>query len=338
MATAQDNITIMDATMNDDDAIAALPETDALKHSKGVNAFIAFRVYYSGAFPSMTQRFRSSLIKQMWAKDPYHTTWKLLGKVFTTIRDYVVDVKPNLADFLRIACPHLGIVAPDDYLGVFHWQFAEVNGEVKFVHDDNVKVTVKGPDCTSEYDIVLGCINNGFQIKDHQGLLERMQSEPEKTLSFMPDAETHRGHFENLVLMNPHAAIGRIMDGDAAIGLNNMSVNVVFVDSDNNAGQNGSTSDHGSFARYGGIQHMLTQEALMVDHYDWENAENRPPASPYGVNGFAVQQSDWAVFDMANPICCDRLADNYSATNDDETANSVWEHDSMTIKPVPPPN
>lgn len=79
-----------------------------------------------GILGNIPQKYRSSILSVLWGRDPFQAKWAILARAYTLMRD--AGVKKTVADFLPIACPHIGIISVDNYLANLNWTF-EINDE-----------------------------------------------------------------------------------------------------------------------------------------------------------------------------------------------------------------
>lgn len=57
----------------------------------------------------------------LWDNDPFKAKWAILASAYTKIRDYVGKLSAPLARFLRLACPKIGVISPEEYLQTMGW-------------------------------------------------------------------------------------------------------------------------------------------------------------------------------------------------------------------------
>ncbi|KAJ9273744.1 transcriptional regulator family: HMG [Paecilomyces variotii] len=88
-----------------------------------LNSFIAFRSFYSAAFPQFTQKAKSGILRFLWENDPFKAKWAILAKAYSIIRDNHVG-QVSLDTFLALNCHFVGIIMPEKYLAAMGWELA----------------------------------------------------------------------------------------------------------------------------------------------------------------------------------------------------------------------
>ncbi|KAK6371725.1 hypothetical protein LTS17_008548 [Exophiala oligosperma] len=97
-----------------------------LQHNKlkrPLNAFIAYRSYYSPIFKGIPQKVKSGLLRMTWSADTKRAMWALLGSAYSDLRDHHDESLP-LDKFLSLTVPLLPIVSADKYLGKMGWEIS----------------------------------------------------------------------------------------------------------------------------------------------------------------------------------------------------------------------
>ncbi|OJD18683.1 hypothetical protein AJ78_01298 [Emergomyces pasteurianus Ep9510] len=129
-----------------------------------LNSFIAFRSFYSIAFPDLSQKIKSGLLRLLWTSDPFKAKWAILAKAYSIIRDSHSG-EVNLESFLALNGPLIGIVGPNDYLRVMGLQLA-INMDKQFsVIKTNHHAGPTQADLTTNLsvdDIVTHCYQAGY--------------------------------------------------------------------------------------------------------------------------------------------------------------------------------
>ncbi|KAJ5819776.1 Mating type protein [Penicillium riverlandense] len=106
-------------------APAPAREAGTTRRLRPLNSFMVFRSYYATLFPGMPQKFKSSAISNLWAKETLKPKWAILAKAYTTIRDdYDVDT-PSLPDFIELTAPLIGVPEPAEYLQMSGWKIVK---------------------------------------------------------------------------------------------------------------------------------------------------------------------------------------------------------------------
>ncbi|KAL6241329.1 hypothetical protein RBB50_011802 [Rhinocladiella similis] len=93
------------------------------KPKRPLNAFIAYRSYYSPLFKTIPQKVKSGLLRMTWAADTKRPMWALLGSAYSDLRDHH-DESLALDKFLSLTVPLLPIVPADEYLNKTGWELS----------------------------------------------------------------------------------------------------------------------------------------------------------------------------------------------------------------------
>ncbi|OAX78437.1 hypothetical protein ACJ72_07256 [Emergomyces africanus] len=129
-----------------------------------LNSFIAFRSFYSTAFPDLSQKIKSGLLRLLWTSDPFKAKWAILAKAYSIIRDSHAG-QVNLESFLALNGPLIGIVGPNDYLRVMGLQLAVTMDKQFSVNKTNHHAGPTQADLTTNLsvdDIVSHCYQAGY--------------------------------------------------------------------------------------------------------------------------------------------------------------------------------
>ncbi|KAF2729935.1 hypothetical protein EJ04DRAFT_57976 [Polyplosphaeria fusca] len=107
-------------------APAAAPAAGPVKAKKALNAFVGYRCYYIhiADFKPWPMKMLSGPMSVMWEGDPNKSSWSLMTKAWSTVRDQIGKEQAPLDTFLNIICPYLNIPAPETYLARFGWEVA----------------------------------------------------------------------------------------------------------------------------------------------------------------------------------------------------------------------
>ncbi|PGH26681.1 hypothetical protein AJ80_01627 [Polytolypa hystricis UAMH7299] len=129
-----------------------------------LNSFIAFRSFYSAAFPDLSQKVKSGLLRRLWSSDPFKAKWAILAKAYSTVRDDHTS-KVTLESFLALNGPFIGIVAPGDYLGIMGLQLIVDNDKQFDIVQVNHQAGPTPEDLTTNLsvdDIIDHCYQTGY--------------------------------------------------------------------------------------------------------------------------------------------------------------------------------
>ncbi|KAI1910784.1 hypothetical protein LOZ39_003445 [Ophidiomyces ophidiicola] len=129
-----------------------------------LNSFIAFRSFYSAAFPDLSQKVKSGLIRFLWNSDPFKGKWAILAKAYSVIRDKHSE-QVSLESFLALNGPFIGIVPAADYLAIMGLKLVEGSDKQYSIATTSHQANVNPLDLItnlSSDDIVDYCYQTGY--------------------------------------------------------------------------------------------------------------------------------------------------------------------------------
>ena len=109
----------------------------------------------------------------LWQADLFQAKWSIVAKAYSVIRDIKGKDLAPLAAFLKIACPLVGIIAPEEYLTTLGWDISIKDGEKRinrsFIPDFNgfepqIQTTAMSVD-----DVVNHCKQVGYCSNNRPG-------------------------------------------------------------------------------------------------------------------------------------------------------------------------
>ncbi|RDA91435.1 hypothetical protein CP533_6284 [Ophiocordyceps camponoti-saundersi (nom. inval.)] len=144
-----------------------------------LNAFMAFRSYYSKIFRDAQQKTASGFLTTLWHQDPFKNRWALVAKVYSFVRDEIGKDNIALAHFLSLACPPMKLPKPSVYLNLFGWTVEDDEGTQSLVqvgpqgslHEYDGH---SGPFPTTEMELLSSVVDIGLVAPQGIDLLERM--------------------------------------------------------------------------------------------------------------------------------------------------------------------
>lgn len=95
--------------------------TKVITAKKAVNGYIIFRSAMSALFPACTQSQRSTFVRIMWEKEQHKTSYSLIGKVWTHIRNNTQY--RDLTTFITGAQRICGVVPTDEFFCTYNLSF-----------------------------------------------------------------------------------------------------------------------------------------------------------------------------------------------------------------------
>lgn len=123
-------------------------------------------------FRNRPQSERSAIIRVMWEAERHKTSWALMARVWTFIRDQTEY--NNIVAFLACAIDLIRTVPPDVWLATY---------KMVLVKDREGKVTlrqygqpehIRAPRDLSDFELLKGVVLRGLSVDDAEGLLRKM--------------------------------------------------------------------------------------------------------------------------------------------------------------------
>ncbi|RMD44179.1 hypothetical protein DV735_g1008, partial [Chaetothyriales sp. CBS 134920] len=86
-----------------------------------LNAFMAFRSYYSPQLSGMTQKVKSGIMQSLWSAETRKNLWAILAKAYTDIRDNHQE-HVSLDKFLLATVHEIPVIPAPVYLAKMGWE------------------------------------------------------------------------------------------------------------------------------------------------------------------------------------------------------------------------
>nr|ACS91150.1 alpha box protein [Nannizzia gypsea] len=129
-----------------------------------LNSFIAFRSFYSAAFPDLSQKVKSGLLRLLWGSDPFKAKWAIVAKAYSVIRDKHIG-QVTLESFLALIGPFIGLVSVANYLDTMGLQVVSTEDKQFSLIKSNHNAHINPMDLTTNLsvdDIVHYCYQIGY--------------------------------------------------------------------------------------------------------------------------------------------------------------------------------
>ncbi|KAF3482311.1 alpha-box mating type protein [Arthroderma uncinatum] len=129
-----------------------------------LNSFIAFRSFYSAAFPDLSQKVKSGLLRTLWGSDPFKAKWAIVAKAYSVIRDKHIG-QVTLESFLTLIVPFIGIVSVANYLNAMGLQVVSTEDKQFSLLKTNPNAHINPIDLTTNLsvdDVVHYCYQAGY--------------------------------------------------------------------------------------------------------------------------------------------------------------------------------
>ncbi|EFR02523.1 alpha-box mating type protein [Nannizzia gypsea CBS 118893] len=134
-----------------------------------LNSFIAFRSFYSAAFPDLSQKVKSGLLRLLWSSDPFKAKWAIVAKAYSVIRDKHIG-QVTLESFLALIGPFIGLVSVASYLDTMGLQVVSTENKQFSLIKSNPNAHINPMDLTTNLsvdDVVHYCYQIGYVAGIH---------------------------------------------------------------------------------------------------------------------------------------------------------------------------
>ncbi|EEQ35250.1 hypothetical protein McanMca71_004875 [Microsporum canis] len=134
-----------------------------------LNSFIAFRSFYSSAFPDISQKVKSGLLRLLWSSDPFKAKWAIVAKAYSVIRDKHIG-QVSLESFLALIGPFIGLVSVANYLDTMGLQVVSTEDKQFSLIKANPNAHINPIDLTTNLsvdDVVHYCYQIGYVSGTH---------------------------------------------------------------------------------------------------------------------------------------------------------------------------
>nr|WRY74168.1 mating type protein MAT1-1-1 [Diaporthe caulivora] len=157
---------------------------------KGVNGYMMFRSIMQQMFNSYTQRQRSDFIREMWAKEPHKSTWTLIAKVWTHIRDNSGGYN-DIVQFCAGAIMETGLTPPDRWFLVHNFQLVRDNMGTITARQQRAPTSLLEPRQFTDVELLFHVLKRGLPVKDPVQLLDSLVRSQKHYMAFCdPTAPT----------------------------------------------------------------------------------------------------------------------------------------------------
>jgi hypothetical protein len=199
--------------------------------------------YYNGTIPGITQKDVSSTLTKIWHKDPFKQRWGLIARVWTLIRDEVANPCLWLNEYLRVACPAMCIIKPEDYLVALNWTITKSDGNTIATQDGGH--TTNSPLYgfgynqripTTEMELLNSCLAAGYASQHAEALTKKVASNANAVMTTDSVGMTFEVttspelDFANTVAENPVTAAAALMGVSPTDTILSPGVDVVTVE------------------------------------------------------------------------------------------------------------
>ncbi|KAJ2903364.1 hypothetical protein MKZ38_010029 [Zalerion maritima] len=299
------------------------------KPLKALNAFIAFRSYYSKTFPTVAQKDISSLIKTLWQGDLFHAEWQIMAQLWSFIRDSNIQgLNVPLSSFLATSVPSMGVVPNDAYIQTLGWQLTQ-DGERNFrlvrlsnPSKSDIQATYQ-PTAASQAELMQWLAASGALGNHGQTLLNLLERRPD---TFVPPVNNQTRpdlqQFVARIRSDPLGAAATMMGVDTTHPAVNLGVGVVHSNDFDNLNMSiglvhvpyGSRTESGELSS-SAVQtipspHAQPQDTQGTRQYPFDTGYSQ--ITQHENSSFALDGAQAAAVDLSNPYDVDALIANQS--------------------------
>lgn len=196
----------------------------------------------SPVFPNWTQADRSRFIRSMWEKEEHKTTYGLMARVWTFIRDN--SNYKNLPQFLAGAGLITRITGPDVWLDLYNMQLVRTpSGEVELMQlVAPAPGAIPPPHNLTDFDLLHDLIHKGLPLERPAQLLQQMSQHSlhimtvnkKQDFSVLTEDLGESGRavvgFTQQMNYNPVATFADILSMDPSDSFFDFGVNVIDVE------------------------------------------------------------------------------------------------------------
>ncbi|KAK7743799.1 hypothetical protein SLS53_003818 [Cytospora paraplurivora] len=139
---------------------------------KGVNNFILFRRMGMELFRNLPQSERSPIIRVMWEQERHKSSWSLMARVWTFIRDH--SEYDNIRQYLVCAIDLIRTVPPEAWLDTYKMALVRGNNGRVTLRQKAQPGFIRAPRDLSDFELLKGVVLRGLAVQDAEGLLLKM--------------------------------------------------------------------------------------------------------------------------------------------------------------------
>lgn len=221
---------------------------------KGVNSFLLFRskcnlfqyLKYTrcSCIPGMAmmlfhdrpQSERSAMIRVMWEKERHKSSWSLMARVWTFIRDH--SEYDNIWQYLCGAIDLIRTVSPDVWLKTYNMVLVKDNDGNVTLRQYAEPVCINAPRDLSDFELLKGVVMRGLAVEDPEGLLRKMLQHSNHLMTITTldanastdDTAKADDDFVNSMNHNPLATFAELLGLPDNTDAFDFGVNVIDVD------------------------------------------------------------------------------------------------------------
>nr|ANW09610.1 MATalpha1 [Stenocarpella maydis] len=150
---------------------------------KGVNGYMMFRSAMQALFETYSQRQRSEFIREMWAKEPHKTTWALIAKVWTFIRDNSGGYD-NILQYTAGAIEETRLTPPDRWFRAYNFWLVRDNMGTITARQRSAPTSLPAPRELTDVELMFRVLKRGLPVKDPVQLLDQLARSQKHYIAF----------------------------------------------------------------------------------------------------------------------------------------------------------
>ncbi|KUI72760.1 Mat- sexual cell fertilization-promoting factor [Cytospora mali] len=203
---------------------------------KGVNNFLLFRRMAMMLFHNLPQSERSPIIRVMWEKERHKSSWALMARVWTFIRDN--SEYDNIWQYLCCAIDLIRTVPPEAWLATYNMLLVEANDGSMTLRQYAEPACIRAPRDLSDFELLKGVVMRGLAVEDPEGLLRKMLQHANHLMTITTmaaevstdDTAKADDAFVNSMTYDPIATFAELLGLPANANAFDFGVNVIDVE------------------------------------------------------------------------------------------------------------
>ncbi|ROW10455.1 hypothetical protein VMCG_01699 [Cytospora schulzeri] len=145
---------------------------ESIPKKKGVNSFLLFRRMAMMLFHDRPQSERSAIIRTMWEQERHKSSWSLMARVWTFIRDHTEY--DNILQYLCCAIDLIRTVPPEAWLSTYKMKLVNQKDGNVLLRQYAQPAFIGAPRNLSDFELLKGVVMRGLAVDDPEGLLRKM--------------------------------------------------------------------------------------------------------------------------------------------------------------------
>lgn len=187
-------------------------------------------------FRDLPQSERSPIIRAMWEQERHKSSWSLMARVWTFIRDH--SEYDNIRQYLFCAIDLIRTVPPEAWLDTYNMVLVKANNGSVALRQQAQPGFIRAPRDLSDFELLKGVVLRGLAVSDAEGLLLKMLHHSNHMMTVTTsDGSATAGStgkadeaFVEAVNHDPLGAFAELLGFPADTSALDLGVNVIDVD------------------------------------------------------------------------------------------------------------